>query len=161
MARDELQNQLKAVNLDAITAANIAQVGDPVFPDESAMPSLEVFNHIVNSWRSVHYPSYGSPIPKTSKVPTVSGDGTLIQPTNNEVVRVIAASASNSSPTDPVNGAELLLGGVLVALMDVDPNGTAIVNIPSNLILDSNNALTVSNSSADLTVSAYIINLGQ
>lgn len=159
MQRDELLNQLKSQSLEVVSPAAFLQVGNPVFPDQGALPSLDAFGHIVEAFRHVHLPSYGQPIPRTSSISSVNSDGDLLTASNNEVKRVLAIDITNSG-ADPAQ-CELRLNGVMVATIAADPSATNAVQGLPPLWVDSTSPLTITGSSSSLTVKCAAVLVAQ
>lgn len=150
MMRDELRNLLKSQDLNTVNPSAFKQVGGVVFPDQAAAFSLADFGSIVDAFRAVHLPAYGSAIPQSAKNASVTNDGDLLAVTGNTVAVVQAVQISTTG-TDPATCA-LNLNGVLVANANADPAATQPVVLPYPLIVDSAGSLSVSGSSADLTL---------
>lgn len=156
MQRDELLNQLKSQDLATVAPSAFRQVGNPVFPDSSALASLVDFGTVVEAFRHVHLVAYGQPIPSTASTASVDNDGDLLAPTGNQMAMVQALEVVNSGP-DPVDSITLTLNGVLLTTFTVGPNATEPVALPYPLYVDSNGPLSVANSSSSITVNATYV----
>lgn len=148
--RDELRNLLKSQDLNTVNPSAFAQVGGVVFPDQKAAFSLADFGSIVDAFRAVHLPAYGSAIPQSAKTSSRNNDGDLLAVSGNTVAVVQAIQVSTTG-TDPSQCA-VNLNGVLIATAIADPAATATVVLPYPLIVDSASPLTVTGSSSDLTL---------
>jgi len=154
--RDELRNLLKDQSLNDVAPSAFAQVGGVVFPDQGAAFSLADFGTIVEAFRHVHLPTYGSAIPKSAATSSVNSDGDLLATSGNQVA-VVQAIQITTTGADP-STVQLLLNGVLVASPTADPADTQPVALSYPLVVDSGSTLTVANSSADITlVCAYYL----
>lgn len=156
MMRDELLNQLKSQDLETVAPSAFRQVGNPVFPDSSALGSLIDFGFVVEAFRHVHFTAYGQPIPKTAAVGTSTNDGDVCTAVGNQILKVQAIEIVNSGP-DPVDGVEITLNGVLVASVLATGNETTVLALSYPLYVDSNGPLAVANSSAAITVNATYV----
>jgi len=156
MQRDELLNQLKSQNLATVQPSAFRQVGNPVFPDSSALASLIDFGTIVDAFRHVHLPSYGQPIPATASTASVVNEGDVLALTGNQIAMIQAVQVANAGG-DPVDAINLTLNGVIVATFSVGPAATEAVQLPYPVYVDSNGPLSVSNSSASITVKATYV----
>jgi len=155
--RDELRNLLKDQSLNDVAPSAFAQVGGVVFPDQGAAFSLADFGTIVEAFRHVHLPTYGSAIPKSAATSSVNSDGTLLA-TSGNAVAVVQAIQITTTGADP-STVQLRLNGVLVSSPTADPADTQPVALSYPLVVDSGSSLTVANSSADITLvcSYYLI----
>ena len=96
----ELRNQLKSQTLGEVSPDAFKQVGSSVYPDSPSIQDLAAFREIVHSFQSVHLPTLGSPIPKTSfyKDTSVSGTTTdLITAGSNEILEIISIAAATAN----------------------------------------------------------------
>lgn len=149
MQRDELLNQLKSQDLSTVSPAAFLQVGAPVFPDSSALDSLAGFVHVVDAFRAVHLPSYGSPVPRSAKTASVNSDGDLLSLTGNQVATVQAIQLVNAA-ADPTE-VDINLNGIKVGRFLAEGSSTSSVSLSFPLVVDSAGPLSVSNSSASIT----------
>ena len=115
MKEDELSNQLKSQNLDTVLPTSLKQVGGAVFPDVPTVGGLAAFRHVVDSYRAVHLPSYGSPIAGSFKVVSINGNETILTPGTNQVARVQSISFENQGGAAPIV-LNLVLGSTTIAV---------------------------------------------
>jgi len=148
--RDELRNLLKDQSLNDVSPASFAQVGGVVFPDQGAAFSLADFGTIVEAFRHVHLPTYGSAIARSAKTSSVNSNGDLLTVSGNQVA-VVQAIQITTTGGDPSIVA-LNLNGVLVSNPTADPAATQPVVLPYPLVVDVNSPLSVAESSADITL---------
>tara|TARA_R110000803_G_scaffold210646_1_gene283018 strand:- start:453 stop:947 length:495 start_codon:yes stop_codon:yes gene_type:complete len=143
------QNLLKATSIDTITPAMILQAGAPIFFDLANNPDLKAVSTVVDAYRGVHAPLYGQPIPLTGLISSGEGNKTILQPSSNEVRRVIAISATNAGGApiefDLKLGAMIISTGVVgpVATVPATPTGSTIYsskNLPLSVIVTSGDA---------------------
>ena len=156
MQRDELLNQLKSQDLATVAPSAFRQVGNPVFPDSSALASLVDFGTVVEAFRHVHLVAYGQPIPSTASTASVNNDGDLLALTGNQMAMVQAVQVVNAG-ADPVDAIALNLNGVLVATFSATPAATEAIQLPYPLYVDSKGPLSISNSSSSITVKATYV----
>lgn len=156
MKRDELLNQLKSQDLATVEPSAFRQVGNPVFPDSSALASLVDFGTVVEAFRHVHLVAYGQPIPATASTASVNNDGDLLAPAGNQIALVQAVQVVNAGP-DPVADVMLTLNGVVVATFTAPPATTENIQLPYALYVDSNGPLAISDSSSSITVKATYV----
>lgn len=96
MANEELRELLKSQTLNDVLPNSFQQVGGVVFPDSNAASDLADFVKVVDSFRAVHLPTFGSvPIPNTTKIEElVMSDSTtsvdLVTCGTNEVKEIVA-----------------------------------------------------------------------
>lgn len=156
MQRDELLNQLKSQDLATVAPSAFRQVGNPVFPDSSALGSLVDFGTVVEAFRHVHLVAYGQPIPATASIASVNNDGDLLALVGNQMSMVQAVQVENSG-ADPVDDITIKLNGVIVASFSATPTATEPVQLPYPLYVDSNGPLSIANSSSSITVKATYV----
>lgn len=116
--RDLLRNQ----TLEDLTSTSVTTVGGRVFPDAAALANLGALTQISDSWKAVHAPTYGQPIPQTGNAQSLTASEAntfedVIAPTGNQVTMVQFIGLFNADATTPAQ--------VDVAI--VDSNGTAYV----------------------------------
>jgi len=149
MQRDELLNQLKSQDLSTVSPAAFLQVGAPVFPDASALDSLAGFGHVVDAFRAVHLPSFGTPVPRSANIASTTNDGDILTLTGNQVATVQFIELVNAA-VDPTT-VKLTLNGVQVGSFLAEGSATSTVALPYPLVVDSAGPLSMSNSSASIT----------
>lgn len=102
----EVRNQLRNQDLNTLAATSLSTVGGRVFPDNAAGPDLRALIEILNSYRAVHAPTYGQPIPKTGDAATLTASEAntwedVIAPANDEVIMVQFAGLYNADAGSP------------------------------------------------------------
>lgn len=117
--REQLRNQ----NLDDLLVTAIQQVGKPTFPDTQGVNDLNALNQIVKSWRSIHAPSFGNVQPNSGATLEGIADGSGLEPSNNQVIDVIAISCANGGGSAPIEF-ELRLGDLPIIGTAIPPSGT-------------------------------------
>jgi hypothetical protein len=127
MRQTAFQNQIKATSIDSITPAQILQAGKPIFLGIADKADLQAINTVIDAYQGIHAPIYGNTIPLTGLVSSVAGSEVILQPSSNEVRKVIAISVTNSGAA-PVVGS-LTVGGVQFADFAADPGSTATISI--------------------------------
>lgn len=149
----DIRNQLKSQSLDQVLPSAFKQVGGVVFPDKSAVVNLNDLAQIVNSYRSVHAPAYGSPIPNTGTVKTGIEDGEGLEPQDNEAYNILALEATNGGGAAPLE-IKITISDVLVYAGAIAPSQTiGLGDLPAvfPLTLVKGNALKFSVSSGTAT----------
>ena len=165
---DEIRNQFKSQTLASLVASSIQTVGGRVFPDAPAITDLEAFKAVVESWRGVHVPTYGQPIPQSGGTVSVTGAETVVSATGNQVKRVQAIVLKNAGDSAPI--VTSLTQGTsppvsLITLPDggvCPPESSIIINGPFYVDEDTPIIVGVSSGTAgDLTSSAVVHNVVQ
>ena len=118
----EVRNQLQTLTGAAITSNQIGDVGGKVFTN--ALESQADIISLVKWWRSIHLPTFGTPIPGSGTTKTGSGDGVVIAPITNQTMLINALSLTNADAATPAN-VSLTIDGVQVADVVLDPSSTA------------------------------------
>ena len=112
----ELRNQLKSQNLDTVLPTAFKQVGGAVFPDITAKADLKDFEQIIHSYRGVHSPTFGVPIPMSGYTNVDSANFNIQPLTDTQVGMLQGLSCYNAGPDDAT--VSLLLDGVVVAQLE-------------------------------------------
>ena len=149
--RDALQGQ----TLDGFDPSQFeAQGGMIYFSLDSAPNQIDVCT-LVNTFRSVHLPSYGQFIPQSGAVFNDSFGDTpvpIIKPTNNEVVVLTHMSITNSNLGGPglvatlsmnTQSAPFLSASVTLVKTTVPDGETVIVDLTNPIKVDSVNSLSI------------------
>lgn len=149
-----IRQQLRSQNIDDLLVSAIQQVGKPTFPDKAGVIDLDALNQIVNSWRSVHAPTYGNVQPNTGVLAENIPDGSGIEPGNNEVYDIIAVSFANGGGA-PIE-VSMRLGDLVIVNIAVPPTGVTSSELGAifPLTLSKGNALkfvVTSGTSGDFT----------
>jgi hypothetical protein len=159
-----IQNQLKSQSLDTVNPSAFKQVGGVIFPDQTANMDMAKLSSIVEAFQSVHSPNYGQPIPQSSTVSDLVGNGTLLVVTGNQVNLVSAITCRNEGGAAPII-VRLQVGTMIVAQVEVNPNSVqSLVQTCPTFYLDSLNDLTVlvtSGTVTDLTTTALSMRVCQ
>jgi len=93
----EIRNQLKSQSLGVVAPSSLLQVGGQIFPDDAAVGNMLDFQQIVQAFQAVHQPSFGSPIAGSNAVAEGTGQGTMLQASNdNEVYRIDSIFLNNT-----------------------------------------------------------------
>lgn len=119
----EIRNQLKSQSLNQVLPSAFKQVGGVVYPDSSAVINLNDLFQIVNSYRAVHAPSYGSSIPNTGATAEGIEDGGGLEPSDNEAFNILAIEATNGGGLAPIE-VTITIGDVLLYAGAIAPNQT-------------------------------------
>jgi len=167
-----VRNQLKSQDLSTLEAASLETVGGRIFPDNTAVPDLRALVEVLDSYRAVHLPTYGQPIPGTSDAQTVTADDpntfkVLIAPTGDTVTRVqVINIINNGSIPAQIDIALIDANGAafVAAVLDVAAgarvNGINLAN--NDLFIDRNTSLefrVVAGDHLNVSVRTYSINV--
>jgi hypothetical protein len=121
----EIRNQLQTLTGAEILSSQLSTVGGKVFTNaEEAQTDLV---SLTKWWRSIHAPTYGVPIPSSSKTATgTAAVPTMLDPAVNETAYVVGASLTNGSGSD-ASTATVTIGGAVVWVGTVAPSSSATV----------------------------------
>lgn len=157
---NEVRNQLKSQNLSTVSPTAFGEVGGRVFPDNPSIQDINALIQIVRGWRSVHLPSYGSPIARSSAITTQNGDGSILSPSSNEVFNVQSLAFSNVDVGAQVIVAQIISPLGVACPININPDPAAgssaltigpgeTLAVTIDLILDSNHSLFIAVTSGD------------
>jgi hypothetical protein len=118
----EIRQQLRNQSLEDLQVGSINTVGDRIFPDDMAILDMEALQQIVQAWRATHSPNYGQVLPNSGVIAEGIADGGGLEPGNNEVIDVVAASLANSGAA-PID-VEIRLGDLVLNSANVPPAET-------------------------------------
>lgn len=118
----EIRNQLQTLTGSAITSDQLGDVGGKVFTN--ALDSQADLISLVKWWRSIHLPTFGTPIPGSATTKTGSGDGPMLAPITNQTMLINALALTNADAANPA-AVSLTIDGVQVAEVVIDPSATA------------------------------------
>jgi len=119
-----IRDQLQTLTGAELLASQLSDAGGKVFVSTNAKATQMDLCAVVDFWRNVHAPSYGQPIPSSSK--SATGDASnpaVFTPATNETAYLTAMSVSNGSGSD-ASEVVLSIGGAVVMQATVPPNGT-------------------------------------
>ena len=124
----DLRDLLKGQTISSTSASNLNTVGGRVYLDGSAVAALNDLARIIESWRGVRVPTYGSPIPGTGdtavkQFEVLNTIETVFAPRSGEVAYVQMITVQNAG------GAPLTLD-----LFLTDADGTNI-DVLDDLVL--------------------------
>ena len=130
MSREfELRDQLKSESLGVVDPSAFSFVGSTVFPDRSAKFDLNDFVEVIDAYRATHLPTYGSIIPNSTQVTSVSladtaKEVTLIDLTGvadtNTVLEVISVALTFPQDYEVTNGRLSIQSGLnIVPVYDI------------------------------------------
>jgi len=94
-----VRDQLSSLTVAELTAEQLSQASGKVFLSSNALGDQMTADALTTTWRAVHTPSYGVPIPGSGKTVNGSG-GAILSPLTNETAYVNGLSLHNASPTD-------------------------------------------------------------
>jgi len=116
----DLRNLLKGQTIASTSAGNLNTVGGRVYLDGSAVAALNDLARIVESWRGVRVPTYGSPIPGT-------GDTAVHQfELPNTIETVYAPATGEVASVQMITVQNAGVGTIVLDLFLTDADGTNI-----------------------------------
>ncbi len=155
----ELRNLLKNIRFGDLTGNQINDAGKIAYADVGAKQAIEQISDIRKAWSAVTVPSVGQYIPQTGAISAVTTDSTatLIEPSGNEIVKVMNIDVINNTLgaltcqltlTDGVNTIQL------TAAETVGTGARKIFSLTNPIYIDSNVKLQATNS-GEMTVQVY------
>lgn len=141
-----VRNQLSSLTVGQLEGGQISSAGGKVFVSSNALTAQAETEAITKTWRAVHAPSYGVPIPNSAQVANVAGDADVVTTSANETVFIHALSCTNADLVNPA-AVNLFINAVMVASLEVPPaNNASIVGLGAlpSLTLTHPQTLTVS-----------------
>ena len=119
----EIRQQLRNQTFEDLLVTSINTVGDLIYPDDLAVIDMMALEQIVNSWRSTHVQTYGNVLPNSGVVAEGIADGGGIEPSNNQVIDIVAVSVANGGAGAPVEF-DLRIGDLPVFGGAIPPSST-------------------------------------
>ena len=119
-----IRDQLQTLTGADLLASQISDAGGKAFVSMNASKTQIDLTEVVQFWQSIHVPTYGVPIPSSSK--TVTGDAStpaVFTPAANETAYLTAMSVANGSGTD-ASTVTLSIGSAVVMQATIPPNTT-------------------------------------
>ena len=107
MDANDLINPLRYVNLKEIDPESINRMGQSVFPEPGTLDHLSMIDLVTKAYRGVHLPTYGKPIPQSTRSVTVTQTTTeinLLTASNNETLEVLCISSNLYTGDSLTNG---------------------------------------------------------
>ena len=162
----ELGNQLNSQTLSEVLASTFNTVGGRVFPDQRSQEGLADFIAVVTAWQQTHAQTFGNVLPNTGVAyadSLASSPATLVEPADNETVKINAISIENSGG-DPA-GVQIILGSTIVYSGDIPPAaaggavGSSLI-LTSPIVMSKGQSLTASLTSgtgSDITVNVSTV----
>ena len=138
---------VQGLSIASITPQQILAAGEPIFLDIRTSSDINSINSLIQSYARIHAPTYGQPIPESGLVSTLTGDGSLLAPTQNQVRRIYAITVANAGGA-PIT-VDLFIGGIKVITAVAAPTATETLNLPSGFSSSVNLPLTVTVSSGN------------
>jgi hypothetical protein len=122
----QVREQLSSLTVAQLEGGQISSAGGKVFVSSNALTAQHETDAITKTWRAVHAPSYGLPIPNSATSASGSGDGAIVTTASNQTVLINALSVTNSDIGSPA-GVVIDIDGAIVANFEVLPTGTQTV----------------------------------
>ena len=117
----EIRQQLRNQSLEDLLTTSINSVGGRIFPDDLAVIDMDALNQIVSTWQSTHVPAYGQVLPNSGSLLEGIADGGGFEPSDNEVVDVVAIDAANAGAS-PIEFT-IPIGDLAIINTAIPPNG--------------------------------------
>lgn len=143
----DVRDQLQTLTGASLLASQISDAGGKAFVSMNATKTQIDLTEVVNFWRGVHVPTYGVPIPSSSK--SATGDASspaVLTPGTNETAYLTAMSISNANGSD-VSTVSISVGGALIFKTDCPPSSSVVVigfqGINSGLMLVGGQPMTI------------------
>tara|TARA_B100000519_G_C14237898_1_gene435698 strand:+ start:1035 stop:1580 length:546 start_codon:yes stop_codon:yes gene_type:complete len=95
----EFRRPLITTKLDNLTAETIQLSGGKIFADTRENPNLNDITMLVDSWRSIHAPTYGVHIPMSGTIVIKGGEAGLTKmftATDNKTYKITGFSVTNA-----------------------------------------------------------------
>ncbi len=155
----ELRNLLKNIRFGDLTGNQINDAGKIAYADVGAKQAIEQISDIRKAWSAVTVPSFGQYIPQTGAISAVTTDSTatLIEPSGNEIVKVMNIDVINNtlgSLTCQLTLTDGLTTVQLTAAETVGVGARKIFSLTNPIYIDSNVKLQATNS-GEMTVHIY------
>lgn len=120
-ALTEIRQQLRNQSLEDLLSTSIKTVGGRIFPDDLAVIDMDALNQIVSTWQSTHVPAYGQVLPNSGSLVEGIADGGGYEPSDNEVVDILAIDAANGGAS-PIEFT-ISIGDLAIINSALPPNG--------------------------------------
>ena len=142
---------VQGLSIADITPQQILAAGSPIFLDIRTSSDINSINTLIQSYARIHAPTYGSPIPGSGASQSKTGAGSVIEPTGNEVYRIMGVNFANSGGAPVI--LNLGLGGVVIqSAVAVAAGETLVATLPSTIFCDSESHLYITVSSGDASL---------
>ena len=122
-----VRDQLQTLTGSEVLASQLSDAGGKAFVSVNAKAMQLDLNDVVDFWRSIHVPTYGSPIASSSVLvnSNVDSDPVVLQVPSNEVVMLQAMIITNNDGANP-STVTLTLDAVMFFQMQVPPSTTVV-----------------------------------
>lgn len=119
---NRVRDNLKTLSFQEVLASQITSASKVIRLSLESIPDVLDLNAIIDGWRSVHAPAYGQTIPNTGVQVEGLSDGDGIEPSDNEVIQILAVSLGNTGGA-PIE-VSLNIGDLPLIVTAVPPSGT-------------------------------------
>jgi len=123
----DIRDQLQTLTGASLLASQISDAGGKAFVSMNATRTQIDLTEVVEFWRGVHVPTYGVPIPSSSK--SATGDASnpaVLTPGSNETAYLTAMSISNGNASD-LSTVTIAIGGATVYQGACPPSSSLVV----------------------------------
>ena len=121
-----IRESFQILNGETIEPSTLLDVGKPIFLSRNALSDTETLQQVQGFYAAIHAPTFGMPIPGSSKTATGS-NGVILAPTTNQTAYINGLSLHNASATDAAEFS-IYNSNALIAVGAVAPQtGVAIV----------------------------------
>lgn len=121
-----IRDQISSLTIAQLEAGQLSQVAGKVYMSANAVTDQGTAQQLTETWRAVHAPTYGQPIPSTGTTASTVGDTVLFGPSTNQTAYINAIDFTNADPTTPAT-VELTINGVSLGLTTVPALSTVSV----------------------------------
>lgn len=141
MRGTEIRQQLRNQNLESLLITQTNQVGDRIFPDDMAILDMEALTQIVSAWRATHTATFGQVLPNTGAILEGIEAGNGIEPSDNQVIEIVAVSMANAGGA-PIE-ISLQLGDLILFTGVIPPTGLSSNELGSLFPMTLSKGLTL------------------
>lgn len=121
-----IRDQISSLTIGELDPGQLSQVAGKVFMSANAVTDQGTAQQITDTWRSVHVPTYGQPIPSTGATASTVGDTVIFAPGTNQTAYINAIDFTNADPALAAT-VELTIDGVSLGITTVPALSTVSV----------------------------------
>ena len=123
----DVRDQLQTLTGAELLASQLSAAGGKAFVSSNAQITQRDMIAVTEFWRSIHAPTYGSPIANSAVLvnSTVDANPVVLQVPNNEVAQLQAMVITNADAANP-STATLTLDNVIFFQGTVPPSSTIV-----------------------------------
>lgn len=121
-----IRDQISSLTIAQLQPDQLSQVAGKVFMSANAVTDQGTAQQLTDTWRAVHAPTYGQPIPSSGTTASTVGDTVLLGPGTNQTAYINAIDFTNADPATAAT-VELTINGVSLGITTVPPLSTVSV----------------------------------